>query len=443
MRRYYSRLTSETKYVIGQEQSNKHDEAPERFTRDVFIMLALAGLGFMVDVYDMALFGVVRVQSLTSFGLTGNEALSAGVVLLNWQMAGMALGGILWGTLGDKRGRRSILLGSIVLYSLANVANSFVNSVETYAAARFLIGIGLAGEVGAAMTIAAEVTPKAKRAYGTAAVAAFSTLGAVLASVIGNLMPWRMAYLTAGAAGFGLLLARFSLKETSYFEKMQHTAVERGSFRMLLSNRGRVLRLIRCVLAAAPLWFALAVIVSFAPEISKDASVTVAACIPFSAIGESVGEFVSGTVSQLLKSRRKTMFAFLAIGSTIIVPIVHSPAKFYAPLCLPSALLFGLLVCSCHHRSRAIRDQFESDCNIAGSQSGARLGDSGYLFVYGGGGSRWSAECSDNRGRRVMPGGGGINLLYGRNSGERSGLYRDITLLFLSSFIREPKGTGK
>jgi putative MFS transporter len=135
-------------------------------SREVLFMLAVAGLGFMVDVYDMALFGVVRVQSLNTLGVTGAQALSAGVLLLNWQMAGMALGGMLWGVLGDKRGRRSILLGSIVLYSIANIANAFVNSVDTYAAARFFVGLGLAGEVGAAMTIAAEVTPKFQYTWG-------------------------------------------------------------------------------------------------------------------------------------------------------------------------------------------------------------------------------------------------------------------------------------
>lgn len=319
----------------------ENQEAHEKINRHVILMLAVAGLGFMVDVYDMALFGVVRVHSLTSLGVMGADALSAGVLLLNWQMAGMAIGGILWGALGDKRGRRTILLGSIILYSVANIANAFVNSVETYAAARFFVGIGLAGEVGAAMTIAAEVTPKAVRAYGTAGVAAFSTLGAILASVFGELLTWRVAYLSAGAAGFGLLLARFSLKETAIFERLQQASVERGSFRLLLSNRERVFRLIRCVLAAAPLWFALAVLVSFAPEISASSSVTVAACIPFSSIGESTGEFVSGIVSQWLKSRRKTMFIFLAAGSTILLPILHCPANFYAPLCLPLLLFLG------------------------------------------------------------------------------------------------------
>jgi putative MFS transporter len=307
-------------------------------SREVLFMLAVAGLGFMVDVYDMALFGVVRVQSLNTLGVTGAQALSAGVLLLNWQMAGMALGGMLWGVLGDKRGRRSILLGSIVLYSIANIANAFVNSVDTYAAARFFVGLGLAGEVGAAMTIAAEVTPKSVRAYGTAGVAAFSTLGAILASLLGNLLPWRMAYITAGAAGFGLLIARFSLKETAIFQRMQNESIERGSFRLLLSSRHRMFR---CVLAATPLWFALAVLISFAPEIAANPSITVAACIPFSAIGESIGEFLSGVVSQFLRSRRLTMFIFLAIGSAFVVPIVHCPANFYAPLCLPLLLFFG------------------------------------------------------------------------------------------------------
>lgn len=307
-------------------------------------MLAIAGLGFMVDVYDLTLFGVVRIPSLNDLGVKGAELLSAGVVLLNWQMAGMALGGVLWGALGDKYGRRSILLGSILLYSIANVANAFVNSVDNYSVARFFAGVGLAGEVGAAMTIAAEVTPRKFRAYGTAGVAFFSTLGAVLASYSGQCMPWRMAYLTAGAVGFALLLARFSLKETTLFLKTKTASIKGGSLNILFSSRARCLRLLRCVLAAAPVWFAIAVLVSFGPEISaqgKQTTLTVASCIFFSSIGESFGEICSGVVSQLLHSRRRTMYSFLAAGAAFALLILNCPTDLYAPLCLPLLFSFG------------------------------------------------------------------------------------------------------
>jgi MFS family permease len=323
---------------LNEQQEHDH------FTSDVIFMLAIAGLGFMVDVFDLALFGVVRIPSLSALGVKVAELLPAGVVLLNWQMAGMALGGLLWGVLGDKHGRRSVLLGSILLYSIANIANAFVNSVDAYAITRFFAGVGLAGEVGAAMTIAAEVTPRKFRTYGTAGVATFSTLGAVLASYCGQALPWRMAYLTAGAAGIALLLARFSLNETHLFLKTKTASVEGGSLSVLFSNRSRSLRLTRCVFAAAPVWFAIAVLVSFGPEISSHGApttLTVASCIFFSSIGESIGEISSGVVSQLMNSRRRTMYLFLCAGTAFALLLLNCPSNFYAPLCLPLLFCFG------------------------------------------------------------------------------------------------------
>jgi MFS family permease len=340
-----ARIVSLLNTLVPPGSKNLNDQSEqEHFSSDVIFMLAIAGLGFMVDVYDLAMFGVVRIKSLTSLGVSGPELLPAGVALLNWQMAGMALGGLLWGPLGDKHGRRSILLGSILLYSIANIANAFVNSFEAYAVTRFFAGIGLAGEVGAAMTIAAEVTPRKFRAYGTAAVATFSTLGAVLATYCGQILPWRTAYLTAGAAGIALLLARFSLKETGFFLQMKTESIERGSLRVLFSSRSRLFRLLRCVLAAAPIWFAIAVLVSFGPEIADHGAtttITVASCIFFSSIGESLGECFSGVVSQLMHSRRRAMYSFLAAGAACVLLLLNSPKDFYAPLCLPMLFFFG------------------------------------------------------------------------------------------------------
>ena len=307
-------------------------------------MLAIAGFGFLVDVYDLAVFGVVRIPSLTALGVSQAELLPAGVALLNWQMTGMALGGLIWGALGDKQGRRSVLLGSILLYSAANIANAFVSSVDSYSVARFFTGLGLAGEVGAAMTIAAEVTPRKYRAYGTAAVAAFSTLGAVLASYCGQVLPWRVAYLTAGAAGLLLLLARFSLKETDFFLKMKKVSIERNSLSIMFSDRSKFLRLLRCVIAAAPVWFGIAVLVAFGPEIAGDGAkttVTVASCIFFSSIGESLGEFFSGIASHLMRSRRMAMYIFLGAGSACALLLVNCPPDFYAPMCLPLLFFLG------------------------------------------------------------------------------------------------------
>ena len=209
---------------IGTKQENQSRLATTDLPiAQIIPILLIAGLGFLVDVYDIVLFAVVRIPSLESLGVAPQNSLAAGVLLLNMQMAGMIVGGLLWGILGDKKGRKSVLFGSILLYSLANLANGFVSSVPIYWLLRFLAGVGLAGEVGAAMTIAAEVTPARYRAYGTAAVAGLGVFGAVLASFIGGVLPWRIAFGTAGIAGLLLLLARMSMRETPLFRRYYTT----------------------------------------------------------------------------------------------------------------------------------------------------------------------------------------------------------------------------
>ena len=246
------------------KQETDQESIPALRLAELVPVLLIAGLGFLVDVYDLVLFAVVRMPSLVSLGIPLSQSLATGVFLLNLQMAGMITGGFLWGILGDKQGRKSALFGSILLYSLATVLNGFVTSVPAYAILRFLAGVGLAGEVGAALTIAAEVTPRKYRAYGTAAVTGLGVFGAILASLVGGILQWRVAFITAGLAGIFLLFARMSMKETSLFVRISHDrSVKRGSLGLLLLNKERALRLLRCVLAATPLWFVFGVLVSF------------------------------------------------------------------------------------------------------------------------------------------------------------------------------------
>ncbi|MBY0358188.1 MAG: MFS transporter [Candidatus Obscuribacterales bacterium] len=320
--------------------------AAEISTAQILIALMVAGLGFLVDVYDIVIFAVVRVSSLVSLGVAQQDSLSTGVWLLNLQMAGMLVGGFLWGILGDKKGRKSVLFGSIVLYSLANILNGFVTDVSQYAFLRFLAGVGLAGEVGAAMTIAAEVTPRKYRAYGTAAVAGIGVFGSILASLVGGALSWRMAFITAGIAGIFLLFARVSLKETPLYAKIsQDDKLERGSIKLLFLDKDRVLRLVRCVLAAMPLWFVLGVIVSFAPEIRGggvgNIVISVAAVALFYSIGETVGEVASCVLSQILRSRKLAMLVF-AVGAFIsLMCVLFGPPQFYGAFCLPLGFFVG------------------------------------------------------------------------------------------------------
>jgi MFS family permease len=320
-------------------------DLPDLPIAQVIPILLIAGLGFLVDVYDIVLFAVVRLPSLVSLGVYPQDSLPAGVFLLNMQMSGMIVGGLIWGILGDKKGRKSVLFGSILLYSLANLANGFVTDVPMYCVLRFLAGVGLAGEVGAAMTIAAEVTPRKHRAYGTAAVAALGVFGAVLASYIGGVLPWRVAFVTAGIAGLLLLLARMSMRETALFSKLAYNdRLERGSLRLLL-RKDRLLRLTRCVLAAVPLWFAIGVVVSFAPEIRGSAGGTIAISIAAVALsyslGETLGEVVCGILSQLLRSRKRAILVFIFGALVSAALVLNSPPQFYALLCLPLGFFVG------------------------------------------------------------------------------------------------------
>lgn len=311
-------------------------------SRTVFFTVLVAALGYFVDIYDLLLFGIVRVPSLRALGVPESEMLSTGLRLLNFQMAGMLLGGIIWGVLGDKRGRKSVLFGSILLYSLANIANAFAPNAEVYAWLRFIAGIGLAGELGAAVTLVAEVMPQKTRGYGTAIVASVGILGAVLASLIGDAFDWKVAYIVGGVMGLGLLALRAGLLESKMFHSMAESgAVARGQFLKLFTNQQIFWRYLCCILIGVPIWFVIGVLVTFGPEFSKEMGVigvvTGSKSIMWTYAGSSFGDLFSGLVSQWIGSRKKTVLAFLLLTLALVlfytnVPL-RDPSSFYA-LCV-------------------------------------------------------------------------------------------------------------
>jgi len=209
--------------------------------RDIFSLpVIVAALGYFVDIYDLVLFSIVRVPSLKSFGLTGKELIDYGVYLLNMQMIGMLVGGILWGWLGDKKGRLKIMFASILLYSLANIANGFVSSLPAYAALRFIAGVGLAGELGAGITLVSEVLHTKIRGYGTMLVASIGVSGAILANVVANTYEWHNAFFIGGGLGLLLLLARVKVAESGMFKAMDKKAgISRGNMLALFTDRNR------------------------------------------------------------------------------------------------------------------------------------------------------------------------------------------------------------
>ncbi len=292
--------------------------------KSISIIVVVAALGYFVDIYDLILFSIIRVPSLKSIGITGAEdILSNGVLLLNMQMAGMLIGGIIWGILGDKRGRISVLFGSIILYSLANAANGMVQTVPQYAVLRFIAGIGLAGELGAGITLVSEVMTKESRGYGTTIVATIGILGAVAAALVGDAFEWRIAYYVGGGLGIILLFLRIGVYESGMFKNLLAQNTSRGAFFKLFTNKKRFYKYVKCILIGMPLWYTIGILVTFSPEFALKMGITetisAGKAVMYTYIGLAIGDFGSGFLSQLFKTRRKIVIAFLLFTNIIII----------------------------------------------------------------------------------------------------------------------------
>ncbi|MBY0432511.1 MAG: MFS transporter [Cyclobacteriaceae bacterium] len=316
--------------------------------------VVVAALGYFVDIYDLLLFGIVRTASLTDLGITGMDNRNQGEFLISMQMYGMLLGGIFWGILGDKKGRLSVLFGSILTYSVANIANGMVHSIEAYAVWRFVAGIGLAGELGAGITLVAETLPKEKRGYGTMIVAAVGLTGAVVANLVyQTFQDWRLCYYAGGVLGLLLLLLRVSVTESGMFKQTITTQASRGNFFALFTSRQRLLKYLQCILIGIPLWFLVGVLITFAPEFAKALGVeeasTIAAgkAIAWCYAGLVFGDISSGLLSQVLKSRKKVMAIFLSMNLVMVFVYLNtyglSNAAFYF-LCFAMGFSVGYWV---------------------------------------------------------------------------------------------------
>ncbi len=286
------------------------------------IPVIVAALGYMVDMYDLFLFNIVRVPSLKELGLTGDELFSKGLLILNVQMAGMLAGGILWGIIGDKKGRRSVLFGSILLYSLANIANGFVSAFPQYLVIRFIAGVGLAGELGAGITLVAEILPKEIRGYGTTLVATVGVLGAILAYFVADMFDWRISYFVGGGLGLALLLLRVSVFESGMFLHIKKKQVKRGNLLMLFSGWPRFSKYLCSILIGTPIWFVSGVLIFFSPEfgaaLGVNEPIVAGKAVMLAFTGQVLGDLVSGYLSQRFRSRKKGMLIFL-VGSYVLM----------------------------------------------------------------------------------------------------------------------------
>lgn len=308
--------------------------------KGILLTIIVAALGYFVDIFDLLLFSIVRVQSLKDLGLEGDEILSSGIMLLNTQMAGLLIGGLLWGVLGDRFGRKSVLFGSILIYSLANLANGFVQDTATYAVLRFIAGIGLAGELGAGVTLASELLPRQWRGLGTAFISFVGIMGAALAVGVAELTDWRMAYIVGGVMGLCLLLMRVNVRESKLYHNLSDKTdkAARGNVMMFFRKPELLRRLLFVILVGGPTWGVVGLFITFTPEFAKDFGMgvlpTAGRAVLFCYIGISIGGALSGIISQILESRRKSValsfiFLILFMGLYVIVPYGDSVGLYY------------------------------------------------------------------------------------------------------------------
>ncbi|HEY5968913.1 MAG TPA: MFS transporter [Chitinophagaceae bacterium] len=291
----------------------------------VFSLPVIVGaLGFFVDIYDLLLFNIVRKSSFADLGVAESAMKNIGEKTISLQMIGLAIGGIIWGILGDKKGRKSVLFGSILLYSLATIANGFVNDIDQYMWLRFIAGLGLAGELGASITLTSELLPKEKRAIAASIIATAGVLGSITAYFVHDLSgeDWRLSYFIGGGMGIALLFLRVRVLESHMYDKMKQATVKLGNYWMLLNNKDRFFRYLRGILIGLPVWYIIGVLITFADEFAKQFEITgfsqpKALMLQYVALG--IGDMTAGILSNYIKSRKKTLFIFYGITAVFIL----------------------------------------------------------------------------------------------------------------------------
>jgi len=295
------------------------------------IPVIVAALGYFVDIYDLLLFSIVRRPSLMAMGVAAEDLQTQGEFLIQSQMAGLLVGGIIWGIMGDKRGRLSVLFGSILLYSLANIANGFATTVDQYAWLRFIAGIGLAGELGAGVTLVSETLPSHLRGYGTTVIATVGLMGAVVANFLSKAYDWQVSYFIGGGLGLVLLVARVSVFESGIFLKTKAMDIQRGNFFQLFTKRSRFLKFMGCIFIGLPIWFTIGILVTFSPEFARtlgiEGTVLAGDAVMYCYIGLAAGDMASGLISQAIGSRKKVVMVFILLTLAFFFLYLFMPVR--------------------------------------------------------------------------------------------------------------------
>lgn len=288
------------------------------------IPVIVAALGYFVDIYDLLLFNIVKKSSMFAVGSTDATILADSTRVINWQMCGLLIGGIIWGSLADKKGRLSVLFGSIILYSVANFSTGFIHTVDQYAWCRFIAGLGLAGELGAGITLVSELLPKDKRGMGTALVASIGLSGAVIAYFTYQFtLNWRLCYMIGGGLGIALLFLRISVVESGMFKTVKQMEISRGNFFSFFTNRERFIKYLLAIMIGIPTWYVIGILVNQSDRFGKamfgSTTIDSGRSIMFAYVGISIGDIAIGLVSQFFKSRKKALLIFYLICVACLV----------------------------------------------------------------------------------------------------------------------------
>lgn len=298
--------------------------APPSRTYGLFSLPVIIGaLGFFVDIYDLLVFNIVRRSSFADLGVAEADMKTLGESVISWQMLGLTIGGIIWGILGDKRGRKSVLFGSILLYSLATIANGFIQNVEQYTWLRFVAGLGLAGELGASITLTSELLPKEKRGLAATLIATSGVMGTITAYFIHNWSggDWRLCYFIGGGMGLVLLFFRIGVLESRLYDRVRNTEVQLGNFLLFFTSRQRLARYLRAILIGLPVWYIIGILISFSDEFARQFGITgfdqpTALMLQYCAL--ALGDLSAGFISNAWKSRKKTLILFYGITALFI-----------------------------------------------------------------------------------------------------------------------------
>jgi predicted MFS family arabinose efflux permease len=289
----------------------------------IFSLPVIVGsLGFFVDIYDLQVFAITRIASFKELGITGEAAKNVGESIIGWQMIGIVTGGIIWGVLGDKKGRKSVLFGSILLYSLATIANGFVQDVTTYTILRFVAGLGLAGELGASITLTSEMLPKEKRGIAAAIIATSGVMGTIVAYFVSTYTSdWRMCYFIGGGMGLALLFLRMRVLDSGLYNAAKAGGKKMGNLLMIFTNKERFIRYFRAIMIGLPVWYVIGILITFSNEFAKQFGISdfdQPRSLMLQYVALAFGDMSAGLLANYIKSRKKTLYIYYGILSVVI-----------------------------------------------------------------------------------------------------------------------------